>query len=268
MMNIGEFAIHGAVSVRMLRHYDAVGLLAPAHVDPHTGYRRYAAEQLSRLNRLVALKDLGFTLEQVGQILDGSLGADQLHGMLTLRQAQVEQSLTADRRRLTEIRRRLRLIEKENHMSDLEFTERALPALTLTQLTSRVADVDEVSEVVGPLFGRLMPLAAAAGLDIEQPSYAWYAAAENGIELGVGLPIGADDVAVEGTELGTLPAASRAVTVVHRGDMATISDTWQALMRRIEAQGLSPQGTCREVYLDTTSTDEADWVTELQQPVV
>jgi DNA-binding transcriptional MerR regulator len=64
MFTIGEFATTGRVSVRMLRHYDAVGLLRPARVEEHSGYRYYDARQLRSLNRLLALKDLGFTLEQ------------------------------------------------------------------------------------------------------------------------------------------------------------------------------------------------------------
>jgi DNA-binding transcriptional MerR regulator len=67
---IGDFARHGRVSVRMLRHYDAIGLLRPAHVDPTTGYRSYRAARLADLNRIVALKDLGFTLEQVREMTD------------------------------------------------------------------------------------------------------------------------------------------------------------------------------------------------------
>ncbi len=70
MFTIGDFARYGRVSVRMLRHYDATGLLRPAHVDPATGYRHYTAAQLARLNRVIALKELGFTLQQVQDILD------------------------------------------------------------------------------------------------------------------------------------------------------------------------------------------------------
>ena len=70
MFTIGDFARHGRVSVRMLRHYDATGLLRPARVDPASGYRFYEAGQLARLNRIIALKDLGFTLEQVRTMLD------------------------------------------------------------------------------------------------------------------------------------------------------------------------------------------------------
>ena len=74
MLSIGEFATAGMVSVRMLHHYDAIGLLRPARVDS-TGYRLYEAARLARLNRIIALKDLGFTLETVSRILDESLRA-------------------------------------------------------------------------------------------------------------------------------------------------------------------------------------------------
>ena len=67
MLSIGDFARLGQVSVRMLRHYDGIGLLEPARVDPATGYRWYDAGQFTRLNRILALKDLGFTLDQCGR---------------------------------------------------------------------------------------------------------------------------------------------------------------------------------------------------------
>ena len=69
MLNIGDFAPLGGVSVRMLRHYDDLGLLRPVEVDAWTGRRHYEVTQLGDLNRLVAFKDLGFTLEQVGDLL-------------------------------------------------------------------------------------------------------------------------------------------------------------------------------------------------------
>jgi len=84
MFSIGEFARHGRVSVRMLRHYDAIGLLRPASVDAATGYRFYRASQLAELNRIIALKDLGFTLQQVQAILAEQVSAAELRGMLKL----------------------------------------------------------------------------------------------------------------------------------------------------------------------------------------
>lgn len=86
MFSIGEFARLGAVSIRALRHYDEIGLLRPAEVDPVTGYRSYSAKQLRQLNRIVALKDLGLSLGQIRQLLDG-ITVDELRGMLLLRRA-------------------------------------------------------------------------------------------------------------------------------------------------------------------------------------
>ena len=109
MLTIGDFARHGRVSVRMLRHYDAIGLLRPAHVDPSSGYRFYKAAQLSRLNRIVALKDLGFTLQQVQAILDEDVSTEELRGMLRLRRAELEAALAATASGLAQVEARLRL---------------------------------------------------------------------------------------------------------------------------------------------------------------
>ena len=103
MLSIGDFARHGRVSVRMLRHYDLIGLLAPARVDPASGYRFYEVGQLTRLNRIIALKELGFTLDQVGRMLDDAVTGAEMRGMLALRRADLEQRIAADRERLVRV---------------------------------------------------------------------------------------------------------------------------------------------------------------------
>ena len=72
-LKIGELSALWRVSVRMLRHYEKLGLLIPAETDSYTSYRYYTLDQLPRLNRIIALKELGFSLEQVGDILANSL---------------------------------------------------------------------------------------------------------------------------------------------------------------------------------------------------
>src|SRR5204862_6185995 len=69
MLRIGDFARLGGVTVRALRHYEAKGLLAPAQVDPATGYRSYRFDQLAALDRVLALRDLGFPLADVRALL-------------------------------------------------------------------------------------------------------------------------------------------------------------------------------------------------------
>jgi DNA-binding transcriptional MerR regulator len=135
MLTIGDFARHGRVSVRMLRHYDAVGLLRPAHVDQSSGYRFYKAVQLSRLNRIVALKDLGFTLQQVQAILDEDVSTEELRGMLRLRRAELEAALVETAAGLVQVEARLRSIENEGSMLAEDVIIRHLPAARLAELS-------------------------------------------------------------------------------------------------------------------------------------
>ena len=107
MFKIGEFSRLSRVSVRMLRHYDQLGLLTPSQIDPFTNYRYYSADQLPRLNRILALRDLGFSLEQIAGVLDEDLPADQLLGMLKLKRAEIEEQMQAERLRLARLEARI-----------------------------------------------------------------------------------------------------------------------------------------------------------------
>jgi DNA-binding transcriptional MerR regulator len=84
MFRIGEFSRITRVTIDTLRHYDALGLLKPAKVDPFTGYRYYSARQLMSLYRILALKEVGFSLEEIARILHPArkLTNEELRGML------------------------------------------------------------------------------------------------------------------------------------------------------------------------------------------
>ena len=78
MLRIGDFARLGGVTVRALRHYEAEGLLNPTHVDEVTGYRSYRFEQLAALDRILALRDLGFSLADVRELIASDSGVTAL----------------------------------------------------------------------------------------------------------------------------------------------------------------------------------------------
>lgn len=118
MFKIGDFSKLSRVSIKALRLYDQMALLKPAHIDNATGYRYYSAEQLPHLNRILALKDLGFSLEQISQILSAPLTPTQLRSMLQLRQAELQAAIDAERIRLQRVAARLKQIEQEDVMSD------------------------------------------------------------------------------------------------------------------------------------------------------
>src|SRR5258708_9424704 len=108
MFKISEFSQLSQVSVKTLRYYDQLGLLKPAHADSRTGYRYYTAEQLLRLNRILAFKELGFTLEQITRLLDEQVPPEQIRGMFRLKQAQIQGLIESEQARLARIEGRLR----------------------------------------------------------------------------------------------------------------------------------------------------------------
>ncbi|MBF6212137.1 MerR family transcriptional regulator [Nocardia puris] len=269
MFSIGDFARHGRVSVRMLRHYDAIELLRPDAVDPATGYRFYEAGQLARLNRIVALKELGFTLEQVRQILNDEVSGAELRGMLMLRHAELERRIEGDRARLRQVETRLRIIEKEGTMPANDVVIKSIPAVRVAETTG-VADSFEpqsIGPVVGPLFDKLCALLQASGIQPVGPAIAYYDERQDGTVLvHAALPVNAESAAAEGFSIVDLPAVERAATVVHRGSMDDVLEPWQALGRWVDANGYRTHGQSREVTLEW-SEDPSGWVTELQEPI-
>lgn len=272
MFSIGDFASHGRVSVRMLRHYDAIGLLPPARVDPATGYRSYDAAQLSRLNRIVALKGLGFTLDQVRSILDDEVSADELRGMLRLRQADLESQIAADATRLRQVEARLRLIEEEGTMPTDEIQIKSIPGVRVAELTG-LADGFEppaIGPVIQPLYDRLWTALERAHVRPTGPGVAYYEDAPDGDHVVVHAAIPVNVAPSEAYEFAVvdLPPIERAATIVHRGPMDGVLATVQTLARWIEANGYRSAGYNRELYLDYGDGDPSRWATELQEPVV
>jgi DNA-binding transcriptional MerR regulator len=264
-MLISDFARLGQVSVRMLRHYDAIGLLEPDHVDPSSGYRSYSPEQLHDLNRIVALKDLGFTLEQVRALLAEPVGAEELRGMLRLRRAELLEEARSVETRLAAVESRLRMIEKEDTMSTgiaADYVVKTVPAVRLVA-QRRTMDREQIGQHLEAMFDGVARAIGDVPGAFDTPM-AVYFETDAGMDVAAGFT--GTGPAPEGCELVDLPEAT-ALCGVHLGEMARISESWQSLYRWAVDNGYSFAGPAREVYLRAQSPDQADWVTELQVPV-
>ncbi|MCC4908589.1 MerR family transcriptional regulator [Microbacterium sp. cx-59] len=264
MLSIGEFARLVGVSVRMLRHYDQLGLLRPDRVDPFTGYRSYAAVQLDEANRLVALKDLGFSLDEVGRLLADDDSSPRVAALLRARRDELMVSIEADRRRLHLVEARLRSIEKEHTV--YVFIETDLPALRLVQLSARVREMADIETEIGPMFERVGAALDAAGVERRGPGVAVYTAVDDEVIAAAAEQIG-DQPVPDGLERAEVAAAARALTVRYEADdLGGIQRTWQALVTEVDARGLRIAGPAREVYLEAPP-ESRRWVVDLQQPV-
>ncbi|HEX6197411.1 MAG TPA: MerR family transcriptional regulator [Jiangellaceae bacterium] len=270
MFSIGEFARHGQVSVRMLRHYDAIGLLQPERVDDWTGYRWYTADQLPRLNRIVALKDLGFRLEQIRTMLDDKVSVAELRTMLTLRHTELETEIEQRRAGLAQIEARLQIIEREGAMPTDEVQIKQVPAVRVAELTATATsfEPDAIGPVISPLFDELCAQLDRAGIKPTGPSIAYYEdAADGGIVAHAAFPV-ADDVTATGDfTIVELPEIDQAATLIHRGPMDDVMPSVQAIAQWLDAHGYKSAGYNRELYLNYGMGDPSEWVTELQEPI-
>jgi DNA-binding transcriptional MerR regulator len=270
MFAIGEFARHGRVSVRMLRHYDAIGLLEPVCVDPATGYRFYEAGQLSRLNRIVALKDLGFTLQQVASILDEQVSTAELRGMLKLRQAELREQIATGAVRLAQVEARLLAIESEASEPAPVVVKR-IAAARVAELTGTAAGYEPrfITPVIQALYRELPRRLCKAGIAITGPGVAYYEDAGDeaeAITAHAALPIGDRPGGQQGFGVVDLSAIPAAATLIHHGSMDNVLSSIQALATWIDANGYRSLGYAREVTLERGDVRD-DWVTELQEPI-
>lgn len=143
-----------------------------------------------------------------------------------------------------------------------------LPAVDLLGYPGSATSMAEVGDVVGPLFARLLSTAANLGMDVDQPSLAWYSGDETAVQLGVGMPADAFPAqAPDDLQPNTLVAAERAVVTRYTGTLDGIGPAWQSLYRHLSEHGLEPAGPAREVYLAGSIDQPDSWVIDLQQPV-
>lgn len=219
MFTIGDFAGLGRVSIRMLRHYDSIGVLSPAAVDPVNGYRLYNAEQLSRLNRVLALKDLGFTLAQVRSILEDRLEAAELRGMLRLRRVDLQAQLQADAARLTGVEARLRIIESEGTMSTKDVILKPVDPVRVAEMTATAATFETaaIGPVIQALYPRLMQNLSAASIQPTGYGIAYYEPNErdDSVIIHAGIMVGAKPLSEKLFHIVELPNVPTAATLIH-----------------------------------------------------
>ena len=268
MFSIGAFARLAQVSVRTLHHYDELGLLTPAQVDERTGYRWYSAEQLARLHRILALRDLGFSLTEIQPIVDEEVSLDELRGMLRLRRAEASDRIAVEAERLARVEARLRQIEDEQTPSPYEIVVKPLEPLRLAALREKSPAFG--NDILGPIFGRLYgelhTRLARVGVVTAGPPVALYYDSDDGeapIEVVAALPVANEDVSDAGVDVLDLPGVSRAVATIHHGNMNRVERGYEALLRWTEETGERVDGYSREVYLDCDGEPET-WITELQ----
>jgi DNA-binding transcriptional MerR regulator len=265
MLIIGAFSRMSQVSIKALRFYDEIGLLKPTHVDGESGYRYYAANLLPRLNRMLFLKELGFSLNEIGQVLKGDLPLATVRRMLRQQLRTRQRRLEEEQRRLAQITAWLAQLEHAERLPDYEVTIKEVAPRWVASMRS---PLDSYADA-GQLFAELDEY--LEGQNTMGPHGAiWHACTgrEQKIDCEALVLLRRPVVASNQVRVYELPAASVAC-VIHQGNDETCSQAYMTARTWIKSQGHTVTGPNRELYWnDDTQPDGDSSVTEIQFPIV
>lgn len=139
MFRIGEFSKLTQVSIRMLRYYDEMGLLKPAKIDEFTNYRLYEADQIPALNKIVFLRDLGFSVAEIVTALK-SWDDDFIEQQLECKRMEIEDTIRAEKDKLKKIELAKQDIQREKIALNYNVSIRSIPSYQVLSLRRAVPD--------------------------------------------------------------------------------------------------------------------------------
>jgi DNA-binding transcriptional MerR regulator/effector-binding domain-containing protein len=254
MFRIGEFAQIAQVSGRQLRFYDQLGLLQPAHIDPQTGYRYYSIRQLPRLNSILALKELGLSLEQIAPLLKNGISPGELRAMLTMKRAQLEQSLREEESRLRHIESRIAQIDSGGSIGDYDVVVKPVASTPYLSFRTSCETFEEAVQMVGHVAidgTRLIRAGLRDKLIVVVRND--YDADKLDIEAGFSLTRASNANVRLASDLvlscGELPGVETMATIVRVGTTERHC-SFGMIGLWIEANGYEIAGPCREVFLE------------------
>jgi effector-binding domain-containing protein len=266
-MQIGDFSKLSFVSVKALRYYDEIGLLKPVRVDEFTGYRYYSASQLPRLNRIIALKNLGLSLEEIARLLKDDVPISSILDLLQTKQVEIKRRLGEEAERLERVEKWLMETEKEGKMPEYEVVIKKVKpqkAVSIRRILPDYSHISELFNLIGPYLGKVHA-------PVKGPPVALYhdhEYKEADVDVEVAFPLWRDAKAEGEFKMTELPGYDSVASVVYKGPFEHIGDAYNALMRWIEANNYHMVGPTREIYMtDPAKSAPKDYVTEVQAPV-
>lgn len=266
MIKIGTFAAMAQVSIKCLHHYDNLGLLRPIEVDRVTGYRFYAAEQLPRLHRILALKELGFSLDEIKDLMDAALSNRQMRDLLETQQSEVERHLREEQERLVRLKAHLKIMDDAEAMS-YDVVLKKVPGQLVASLPVSyeagewVPLIDCFAEARSFLKNNAMPQAG--------PEFSlWHgqSATDKALKVEAVLPISGPMASSRRVQVYQTPDTQMATTI-HKGKHATTGHAIGAALNWIDANQYRISGPARHIYHLCDKADNDDSVIEVQFPI-
>lgn len=267
MFRIGEFARLNRVSAKLLRHYDDIGLLKPVEIDRQTGYRHYSAGQIPVLNRIMALKDLGFSLSEISELMKSNLTSEEMVGILKTRRIQIQNVIEKEKYRLGRVENLIGLFKREVEIMNYDIVVKAVESFRVASIRDQISDYGDQ----GHLWEELVTHIEKHGARMLAGCFASYYGEIDGkgVDAEVFEPIDRDIPGTERIKVHFMPAVPQMASIIHVGAYDGISLAYASITKWIEENGYRITGSEREIYLkgEWNSKDTSEYITEIQFPV-
>lgn len=265
MFRIGDFSKLTRVSVKALRFYDEVGLLKPTYVDRDTGYRYYSATLLQRLNRILAFKELGLSLGEIVNLLEGDLPVDCVRESLQNRRAELARRIEREQAQLAEVDAWLAQLNQAGRVPEYEVTVKNVAPRLVASVRDKLSSYADADE----LFDELSSDFKQRGAPLERGAI-WHTCAgqRRSIDCEAILFLREPAPGAGRAQVYELPGAAVAC-VIHQGSDETCERAYVAARSWIESRGYAIAGPSREVYWQGDVAQDGDsGVTEIQYPII
>lgn len=269
MLKIGDFSKLSRISIRMLRHYDEIGLLTPKTTDDFTGYRYYAEDQLPVAGRITALKDMGFGLAAIGEILKSYDNPQALSKFLAVKIAEVRAQADETASRLLLLETAVKRLRKDETAMNYNVTLKTMPERTVASVRQIIPAYNQE----GMLWHILMQETAPLNIQDTDPCYALAVFhdkeyKETDVDVEVQKSVKGNYPDTENVVFKTEPSALIA-SATYKGSYDQINKVNEAVANWVHDNGYEFNGAMFNIYHvsphETQNSEE--WVTEVCYPV-
>ena len=267
MFKIGDFSKLTMVSIRMLRYYDEMGLFKPAEIDTFTGYRYYSAKQITILNLIVSLRDMGFNVSDIAVAINEQ-SDDKLKDILKQKEDEVKNNIKTEEEKLKKINSAIKNLKKEKINMNYNVTLKSVPSYKVISLR----DTIPAYTAEGMLWARLGKYIQDKNISCNNFCYATYHV-EGYIEgpVNVEVVVGVEQLFVDadGFTYKETEPIEQAASILVQGEYSNVAPAFNFLGKWIEENGYTICGLSRQLPIKTpcNETNPNDYLCEIQVPV-
>ncbi len=280
MFKIGEFSKLCGLSVDTLYHYEKLKILIPLSIDKFTGYRHYDASQLVTVNKILALKDAGFSLDEIAHVLKNNVSVTLLLEMLESKAKSLETALSDEYSRLERLHTNIFMIKNGGIPQMNEISIKKVEPILIASIRKIIPkkEFDENLDKMWPAVNRYIEeqgvkrtipclmLYHSGWWDLKQCNIMYD---DHNLDVEVSEPVTKSFTGNDEVQVYELPLVEKMACIVHHGSFSTISKTFDMLFEWMKQNSYQADGPVREIYHkgEWATNNPDEYITELQVPI-